>query len=377
VAVASPDLSFSREMTTLVVTNDFPPRVGGIETYLRHVCGFLDDRVVVLTRTERDESATRAYDASLPFPVHRLPGPLLPTASVARRAGELLREYGAEQVVFGAAAPLGLLAGSLRRAGGRRILALSHGHEVWWSRVPGARQALRRIGHEVDALGVISAYTAASIERALDPADRAKLVMLPPPVDLDAFSPATAAPARTVLAASRFVRQKGIDRLLDAWPRVAAVVPDSRLVIVGDGPQASMLRRRAAGMMGVEIRPPVSHDAMPDLLRTASVFVSPVRTRLSGLYAEGLGLVACEAAACGLPVVVGDSGGAPETVVDQVTGSLVDVGDPDALAAALVHWLSHPSEARAAGVAGRAHVAELVGADQVRTRLRSTLVAPV
>ena len=364
-------------MTTLVVTNDFPPRVGGIETFVRHVCGFLDDRVVVLTRTERDESATRTYDASLPFPVHRLPGPLLPTPSVGRRAGELLREYGAEQVVFGAAAPLGLLASPLRTAGAHRILALTHGHEVWWSRVPGARQALRRIGHDVDALGFISAYTSASIEHALAPADRAKLILLPPPVDLEVFSPAAAQPDRTVMAASRFVRQKGLDRLLVAWPLVTAVVPGSRLLIVGDGPQASTLRRRAAGMVGVEIRPPVSHDAMPDLLRKASVFVSPVRTRLSGLYAEGLGLVACEAAACGLPVVVGDSGGAPETVIDQVTGSLVDVGDPDALAAALVYWLSHPAEARAAGVAGRAHVAELVGADHVRARLRSTLEAPV
>jgi phosphatidylinositol alpha-1,6-mannosyltransferase len=364
-------------MTTLVVTNDFPPRVGGIETFVRQVCGFLDDRVVVLTRTERDESATRAYDASLPFPVHRLPGPLLPTPSVARRAGELLREHGAEQVVFGAAAPLGLLSGALRTAGARRILALTHGHEVWWSRVPVARQALCRIGHDVDALGVISAYTSASIERALAPVDRAKLVMLPPPVDLDVFSPAAAQPVGTVMAASRFVRQKGLDRLLDAWPLVTVAAPDSRLIIIGDGPQASMLRRRATGMPGVEIRPPVSHDAMPDLLRTASVFVSPVRTRLRGLYAEGLGLVACEAAASGLPVVVGDSGGAPETVIDQVTGSLVDVRDPVALAAALVGWLSHPTEARVAGVAGRAHVAELVGAAHVRTRFRSALELPV
>ena len=363
-------------MTTLVVTNDFPPRVGGIETFVRYVCGFLDDRVVVLTRTERDESATRAYDASLPFPVHRRPGPLLPTPAVARLAGQLLRDYGAEQVVFGAAAPLGLLASPLRTAGAHRILALTHGHEVWWSRVPGARQALRRIGRDVDALGVISAYTSANIERALAPSDRAKLVMLPPPVDLDVFSPAAATPPGTVLAASRFVRQKGLDRLLDAWPGVTAAVPDSRLRLVGDGPQASTLRRRAAGMVGVEVCPPVSHDAMPELLRAATVLVSPVRTRFGGLYAEGLGLIACEAAACGLPVVVGSSGGAPETVIDRVTGSVVDVGDSAALAAALVFWLSHPADARAAGAAGRSYVADLVGTDHVRTRIRSAVEMP-
>lgn len=360
-------------MTTLVVTNDFPPRVGGIETYLRYVCGFLDDEVVVLTRTERDNRATRAYDASLPFPVHRLQGPLLPVPAVARRAAQLMREYGAERVVFGAAAPLGLLARGLRREGASRIVALSHGHEVWWSRVPGARAALRRIGRDVDAFGVISAYTAAHIASALAPSDRAKLVRLPPPVDVGVFTPAANPPVGTVVAASRFVRQKGLDKLLDAWPRVTAVVPDSRLIIYGEGPQGPSLVRRAAGMASVEIRPPVSHDRMPDLLRRASVFVSPVRSRLGGLYAEGLGLVACEAAACGLPVVVGDSGGAPETVLDQVTGSIVDVGDAAALAAALIGWLSNPVKAHAAGFAGRQHVADLVGADQVRARLRATL----
>ncbi len=360
-------------MRTLVITNDFPPRVGGIETFVRHVCSFLDNDVVVLARTERDGSATRTYDAGLPFPVHRLPGPLLPTPSVARRAAELLHEYDAEQVVFGAAAPLGLLASGLRHEGARRILALSHGHEVWWSQVPGARDLLRRIGRDVDAFGVISTYTASRIASALTPDDRAKLVTLPPPVDLDVFSPATNPPVGTVLAASRFVRQKGLDRLFDAWPRVVAVVPDSRLIICGEGPQAPSLRRRAAGMTSVEIQPTVSHDRMPDLLRAASVFVSPVRTRLGGLYAEGLGLVACEAAACGLPVVVGDSGGAPETVLDQVSGSIVDPDDASALAAAIVGWLSNPLKARAAGLAGRRHVADLVGADQVRERLRSTL----
>jgi len=228
----------------------------------------------------------------------------------------------------------------------------------------------------VDAFGVISAYTSAHIASALAPADRAKLILLPPPVDLEVFTPATNQPVGTVLAASRFVRQKGLDRLLDAWPRVTAVLPDSRLIIAGEGPQAASLRRRAAGLAAVEIRPPVSHDRMPDLLRAASVFVSPVRTRFGGLYAEGLGLVACEAAACGLPVVVGDSGGAPETVLDRVSGSIVDADDALALAAALIGWLSNPVRSRVAGMAGRHHVAGLVGADKVRERLLSTL-APV
>jgi phosphatidylinositol alpha-1,6-mannosyltransferase len=360
-------------MTTLVVTNDFPPRVGGIETFVRHVCGFLDDRVVVLTRTEDDPRATHAHDAALPFPVHRVSGPLLPTPNLARRSAELVREYGATRVVFGAAAPLGLLAGSLRAAGAERVVALTHGHEVWWSRVPGARQALRRIGHEVDALGVISAYTRGHISGALAAADRAKLVLLPPPVDLEAFTPSADPATCTVLAAARFVRQKGLDLLLDAWPLVLESIPAAQLRILGDGPQAASLRRRATGLSGVQVLPAVAHDRMPEFFQGGSVFVSPVRTRLAGLYAEGLGVVACEAAASGLPAVVGDSGGAPETVVDGVSGSVVDPADPVQLASALVRWLLDPQAARAAGLAGRRHVTDLVGAETVAARVRAIL----
>ncbi len=364
-------------MTTLVVTNDFPPRVGGIETFVRHVCRFVDDRVVVVTRTEVDQAATRAYDASLAFPVHRLPGPLLPTPAMGRRASALMSEYGASSVVFGAAAPLALLAPRLRAAGASRIVALTHGHEVWWSRVPGARQALRRIGQEVDALGVISAYTRLYIADALRPVDRSKLVLLPPPVDLSAFTPATDPVARTVLAAARFVPQKGLDRLLAAWPRVVEAMPDARLRIAGDGPQDASLRRQASRLPSVEILGARQHHEMPGFLAGGSVFVSPVRTRLGGLYAEGLGVVTCEAAACGLPVVVGSSGGAPDTVIDGVTGSIVDAEDPAQLAAAIVRWLGDPDAARAAGVAGRAHVAELVGSEQVAHRFRDMLTTPI
>lgn len=364
-------------MTTLVVTNDFPPRVGGIETFVRHLCRFLDDRVVVLTREEADLAATRAYDASLPFPVHRVPGPLLPTAALGRRASALMHTYGASSVVFGAAAPLALLAPRLRDSGARRIVALTHGHEVWWSRVPGARQALRQIGRDVDALGVISAYTRLYVAAALRPADRSKLVPLPPPVDLNAFALMPDPTARTVLAAARFVPQKGLDRLLAAWPTVLEAVPDARLRVAGDGPQAASLRRQASRLPGVELVGPIDHDEMPGFLTGGSLFVSPVRTRLRGLYAEGLGVVTCEAAACGLPVVVGSSGGAPDTVVDGVTGSVVDAADPAQIAAAIVRWLGDPSAARAAGVAGRAHVAALVGADQVAHRFRDMLATPV
>ncbi len=140
-------------MTTLVVTNDFPPRIGGIESFVSAACGFLDDDVIVLTSAA---PGSERFDATLPFEVHRRRGPLLPTPFTSREAVRLLERAGADRVLFGAAAPLALLAPALRAAGAVRIVALTHGHETWWARVPVARSLLRRIGDEVDALSTIS-----------------------------------------------------------------------------------------------------------------------------------------------------------------------------------------------------------------------------
>ena len=177
-------------MTTLVVTNDFPPRIGGIESFVALACRLLDDDVAVLTST----APGSAYgDVAAGYPVERLPGPLLPTPAVGRAAVDLLQRSGADRVLFGAAAPLALLAPTLRAAGADRIVALTHGHETWWATLPGSRTLLRRIGDEVDVLTTISDFVTARIASALSPAGRAKLVRLPPPVDLDVFRPSPAA----------------------------------------------------------------------------------------------------------------------------------------------------------------------------------------
>ncbi|MGI3780666.1 MAG: glycosyltransferase, partial [Janthinobacterium lividum] len=159
--------------TTLVVTNDFPPRIGGIESFVAHACRLLDDDVVVYTSGPPGSAAT---DADRPFPVVRDGALLLPSARVARRAADLLRSYGASRVLVGAAMPLGLLAPRLRRAGAETVVALTHGHEVWWATVPGARAALRRVGDACDHLTTISDYTAGRIGPALGPAARTRLL---------------------------------------------------------------------------------------------------------------------------------------------------------------------------------------------------------
>ena len=385
-------------MTTLVVTNDFPPRIGGIESFVALACRLLDDDVAVLTST----APGSAYvDAAAAHPVVRLPGPLLPSPVVGRAAVELLQRSGADRVLFGAAAPLALLAPTLRAAGAERIVALTHGHETWWATLPGSRSLLRRIGDEVDVLTTISDYVTERIAAALSPTGRAKLVRLPPPVDLDVFRPelstATSGAGtaigvdsgtKRVVGVGRLVRRKGFDTLLDAWgllghrssaaSTAASSADGAELVLVGDGPERRGLERqvRRSGLRRVTFTGALDPSGVLAQLRRAGVFALPVRTRLAGLDPEGLGLAALEAAACGVPVVVGRSGGAPETVRHGRTGYVVDPDDPYELALRLAELLADPAHARQLGAAGRTFVGERYGADRARRVLRTALGLP-
>jgi len=366
--------------TTLVVTNDFPPRIGGIESFVAQACEFLDGDVVVLTS---NAPGSRRWDAAAGFPIERLPGPLLPTPAVGQSAARLLRRTGAQRVLFGAAAPLALLTPAVRAAGARRVVALSHGHESWWATLPGSRRLLRRIGDEVDVLTNISGYVSDRIAPALSPGGRAKLRRLPPPVDLQVFRPPTGdgtdpgSRPRRVVAVGRMVRRKGFDTLLRAWTvlgRSAATSESAELVLVGDGPDRRRLQRQVRRAdLEVTFTGPLDRMGVLAQLQRADVFALPVRTRLGGLDPEGLGLAALEAAACGLPVVVGRSGGAPETVLDGRTGYVVDPQDPDELAARLSDLLTDGEHAGRLGAAGRLFVDEHFGADRARRVLRTAL----
>jgi phosphatidyl-myo-inositol dimannoside synthase len=182
------------------------------------------------------------------------------------------------------------------------------------------------------------------------------------------------------VAVGRFVLQKGFDILVSAWGRLVASWPTRleppELVMVGDGPRREQLRRQvtALGLDGrVRMTGALPRSAVLAELQQARVFTLPVRSRLAGLNAEGLGLAAVEAAACGLPVVVARSGGAPEAVVDGMTGAVVPPEDPGSLAAALRPLLLDADYARAMGVAGRRHAAAHFGSDQARRTLRQAL----
>ena len=360
---------------TLIVTNDFPPRQGGIQSFVHGLAGQLDRVAVYAPAWDGAE----AFDRRQPFPVVRHPTSLmLPVPAVARRAVAALHEYDCDTVMFGAAAPLGLLAPTLRRAGATRQIALTHGHEAGWAMLPGARQLLRRIGDHVDVVTYLGEYFRSRLARALSPAAAARMVRLAPGVDVATFRDAKPAPdvglGPIVLCVSRLVPRKGQDTLIRAWPAVREAIPDARLLLVGDGPYRGELNRLADGL-GVTGSVTFT-GSVPDLAgfyAASDVFAMPCRTRRAGLDVEGLGIVYLEASAAGLPVIGGDSGGAPDAILDGETGYVVPGRDVAALAARIVSLLADPDRARAMGQRGQAWAEQEWDWSRVASRLDAIL----
>lgn len=352
---------------TLLVTNDFPPRPGGIQAFVYNLAIRQPAGSIVVYASSWRGAAQ--FDAEQPFEVIReKTSVLLPTPAVARRAGQLAREYGCDTVWFGAAAPLGLLAAGLRkRAGITRAVAQTHGHEVGWAALPGARAALRRIGRGVDVVTYLGEYT----RRRLEPVLRGEteLCRLTPGVDVDVYHPGVdggAVRARygltdrpVVVCVSRLVPRKGQDALIRALPAIRRRVPDAALLIVGGGPYRKTLNRlaRETGVADhVVFTGSVPWAELPAHYAAGDVYAMPCRTRNGGLDVEGLGIVYLEASATGLPVIAGDSGGAPDAVRDGETGFVVNGRDIARLADRIALLLADPALARRMGAAGRAWV---------------------
>ncbi|MDP5311443.1 glycosyltransferase family 4 protein [Streptomyces poriferorum] len=377
---------------TLIVTNDFPPRPGGIQAFLHNMALRLDPEQVVVyastwKRGAEGAAATAAFDAEQPFTVVRdRTTMLLPTPRVTRRAAELLRTHGCSSVWFGAAAPLGLMAPALRRAGARRLVATTHGHEAGWAQLPASRQLLRRIGEGTDTLTYLGEYTRSRIAAALTPAAAARMVQLPPGVDEKTFHPDSGGDrvrARlgltdrpVVVCVSRLVPRKGQDTLILAMPAILAEVPDAVLLVVGGGPYAGELKKLAAdtGVLdSVRFTGPVPWEELPAHYGAGDVFAMPCRTRRGGLDVEGLGIVYLEASATGLPVVAGDSGGAPDAVLDGETGWVVRGGSAEESAERIVALLGDAELRRRMGERGRAWVEEKWRWDLLAEKLRELL----
>jgi phosphatidylinositol alpha-1,6-mannosyltransferase len=370
----------------LLVTNDFPPKVGGIQSYLWELWRRLPpDDVTVLT-TAHPEAA--AWDADQPFRVERVPAKvLLPTAALRRRVDALAGEVGARLVLLDPALPVGAV--------GPRLVCpygvVLHGAEVTVpGRLPVTAPLLRRVLRGARLVVAAGGYPLAEAERCAGAA--LPSVVVPPGVDADRFRPAATAAERAaarrrhglpvdgtvVLGVSRLVPRKGFDVLLRAAGRLAPRHPDLVVAIAGGGRDAGRLERVAA-RAGAPVRflGRVPDADLPPLYAAADVFAMLCRNRWGGLEQEGFGIVFLEAAAAGVAQLAGRSGGSHEAVVDGETGLVVDrPRDVDAVTAALDTLLADPDLRRRMGAAARARVERDLTYDVLAARLAGALDEP-
>lgn len=348
-------------MRHLLVTNDFPPKVGGIQSYLWELWRRLPADDVTVVCLEHPEAA--AWDATQPYRIERVPGRLLlPTPALARQVDALAAEVGARAVLIDPAFPLGSLGPQLSLPYGLVV----HGAEVT---VPAAipfvqlaqRRALRGAGLVVAAGGFPASEAHRAAGRALP------TVIVPPGVDTERFRPLgpaerTAARAdlgvepgaTVVLSLSRLVPRKGMDALIGAAAALAEAHPDLEVLIAGGGRDRERLERLATGL-GAPVRflGRVDDDDLPSVYAAADVFAMLCRERWGGLEQEGFGIVFLEAAACGVPQIAGRSGGSAEAVLDETTGFVVDPGDHDAVLDRLRRLLGDVELRRTMGAAAR------------------------
>jgi phosphatidylinositol alpha-1,6-mannosyltransferase len=352
---------------TLVITNDFPPRPGGIQTFgYEIVRRFEPDSVTVLTS---DWEGAAEFDAAQDFKIIRAnTKTLLPSKSTLSMAREIVVAENITRVLFGAAAPLGLLASPLRKLGVKNIVGMTQGHETGWAMTPGTRQALRKIGNDTDYLTYISEYTHKKIAKALSPDAASRMRRIVPGVDATEFSPANSTSGNqlrselgwidrpVIVCVSRLMARKGQDELIRALPEVHQTSPMASLIIVGEGPYRKDLESlvKKFGLEEfVHLTGKVSQGDLSKWYAAGDIFAMPCRTRLGGWDVEGLGIVFLEASATGLPVIVGDSGGAIDAVLDGETGYLVDGTNTNEIAQRISQLILNPDVAKRMGEAGR------------------------
>lgn len=376
---------------TLVITNDFPPRAGGIQAFVHNlVIRQPHGSVVVFAADWRGASG---FDSKQPFPVYRHSRTvMLPTPATLRRALEIASAEECDRVLFGATAPLGLLGNALRKHGMQRLVGITHGHEAAWGISPGTRGLLRQIGDSLDTITYLGEYTRSRIAAALSPEATDRMRRLVPGVDTEEFTPDRGdaglelrerlglVDRQVIVCVSRLMPRKGQDSLIAALPRIRRRVPEAALLLVGGGPYRGKLERqvRLSGQeQHVVITGSVPWETMPNHYAAGDVFAMPCRTRRFGQDVEGLGIVYLEASATGLPVIAGDSGGAPDAVLDEVTGLVVSGRSEAQIADALIRLLSDPGLCTRMGKAGRDWVTTEWRWDRSASRLADLLAGSV
>lgn len=353
----------------LCITNDFGPRAGGIETFIIGLIERMPKGTVIVYTSQQGD--TQNYDAqwlnNYGVEVIRDKSKvLLPSPRVGRAVRALIRERAITRVFFGAATPLGLLAHGVRKAGAKKIVALTHGHEVWWAKLWPFSWAVRRIGKGVDSLTYLGDFTKKAISRALTPDAINSMVRIAPGIDTEHFAPAADSELlkreldlegkRVIVSVGRLVHRKGQDTLVEALPEILKEYPDAHLLFVGVGPHLEYIHKRAIQLgvlANISFVGRVQYSELPRFISVGEIFAMPSRSRLAGLEVEGLGIVYLEASACELPVVGGLSGGAPDAVLEGETGFAVDGLNPTAVAGAVNQLLADPERAKEMGRRGR------------------------
>ena len=354
--------------TTLFITNDFGPRAGGIETFVHGLIERLPRGTVIVYTSAQPNSA--AFDAQWlkDFGVEIIRDRskiLLPTPRVIRATQNILRTRKLTRVAFGAAAPLGIMARAMRSAGAEKIVALTHGHEVWWAKVPPFSLAIRFMSQNLDAITYLGEYTKGEISKALSDANKEKLIQIAPGIDVDHFLPVDSSQLReslgladksVIISVGRLVHRKGQDQLIAALPAIKVAIPNVHLLLVGTGPYQNRLEKLATKLQvrdSLTFIGRIKYSELPKYICVGDIFAMPSRSRFFGLEVEGLGIVYLEASACGLPVVGGKSGGAPDAVMVGETGLVVDGTNTAEISAACIELLSNPELCSLLGTNGR------------------------
>lgn len=357
----------------LFVTNDFGPRAGGIETF---IIGLIQRRPfgqTIVYTSFQDNSEQYDADWLTNYGVRVIRDRtkiLLPTPRVAFHLRAIIKKEGITTAAFGAAAPLGLLSASMKRAGVTRTVALTHGHEVWWARVFPFNLLLRRVGSTVDVLTYLGDFTRAAISKGISTKAQRAMVKIAPGIDVDHFSPIDSSALReslgiakkkVIVSVGRLVHRKGQDHLVESMPEILKSVPDGHLLLIGEGPYRDHLQKLVDKHnlhSSVTFIGRIQYKDLPLYLCAGDIFAMPSRSRLMGLEVEGLGIVYLEASSCGLPVLAGNSGGAPDAVVQSKTGLVVDGTDNNQIAAAAIELLTNSTESQLMGVTGRQWIVE-------------------
>ena len=294
---------------------------------------------------------------------------LLPTYWVNRRVRAVLQQYQSEVIWFGAAMPLAWMSRLLKRAGAKQIVALTHGHEVWWAKLPVFRQIFAHSTRSISVLTYLGEFTRQAMAPIVNKS--CDMVQIAPGISVDHFTPIAKSEAlvkelnlqgkQVLISVGRLVHRKGQDKLLEALPEVLLTHPDVVLLFVGVGPRKKKLDQlvREQDLSDfVRFVGRVQYDKLPEYFRLGDLFVMPSRSRLAGLEVEGLGIVYLEASASGIAVLAGESGGAPDAVIPGKTGEIVDGTDSKKIAEAIIELLDNPSRLKEMGAAGRSWTEE-------------------